>query len=56
METYLSMAVVEIGADEGKHLIEHLQEPGAMVQADIVDRPEIIELWAILDTLKDAAN
>lgn len=55
-ETYISMAVVEIGPDEGKHLIEHLLEPGAMVQGDIVDRPEVIELWQILDTLKDTES
>lgn len=44
--------VVELCEDEGQHLLEHVRDPRAMAQAEVLDRPEVLELWNILDKLQ----
>lgn len=48
----LWVPIVELTEDEGRHMLEHLTDPTAMVRAEVVDRPEVLELWGILDKLQ----
>jgi hypothetical protein len=53
VENALWVPIVELTEDEGKHLLQHVTDPSAMVQAELVDRPEVLELWGILDKLQN---